>query len=65
MFNIGKKSLIEERLWTVREIADQTGLSLSMVYKQVALGKLRAVRIGRSYRFKPEAVDEFLKGARQ
>ena len=60
MFIINKEIFANDRLITVRELAEKTKLSISMVYKQVALGRLNAVRIGRTYRFKPKDVEKFL-----
>ena len=52
-----------QNLLSAKEVALQTGLSLSMVYKLVSAGAIKFIKIGNTYRLRQEAVDEFLKGA--
>lgn len=49
---------------TVDEIALQLKVDRVTIRRWIAAGKLRAVKLGRSYRIHPEAVDELLKGAK-
>lgn len=51
------------KLLSVKEVSQQTGLSTSMIYKLISLGKIKVVKIGDTYRFTEEAVAEFLREA--
>jgi excisionase family DNA binding protein len=45
---------------TVAEVADQLRVSTMTVYRLIKAGDLPAARIGKSYRLRPEDVDDFL-----
>jgi excisionase family DNA binding protein len=45
---------------TVAEVAEQLRVSTMTVYRLIKAGDLVAARIGRSYRLRPEDVDDFL-----
>jgi excisionase family DNA binding protein len=49
------------RLLTVEEFCDSTGLSKANAYKQVRLGRLPAVRIGRAVRISAAAAQEWIE----
>jgi excisionase family DNA binding protein len=49
---------------TVQALADQLDIAPLTVYRLVKHGKLPAVRIGRSIRFKPAEIDAFLETVR-
>ena len=51
------------KLLSVKEVSQQTGLSTSMIYKLISLGKIKVVKIGDTYRCTEEAVAEFLQEA--
>lgn len=54
-----------KRLLTYYQVADQLGVGLRTVKRWRSEGKLRAVRIGRVVRFRPEDVQRLVeKGAR-
>lgn len=47
-------------LMSIDDVAAYLGLSPRWVYAQVRSGRLPAILIARSWRIRPEAVDEFL-----
>lgn len=55
----------EQRLLTVREVADVMRVSNMTVYRLIRGGELEATRVGRSYRIWEGDVDAYLaKGGR-
>jgi len=46
------------------EVAKQLGVSSRTVLRLLATGQLAGYKIGRSVKFKPEDVDEYLKNSR-
>jgi putative molybdopterin biosynthesis protein len=52
-------------LLKVEDVARITRLSLPMIYKLIAKGKLAHVRIGRSLRVDSADLDEFIRQRRQ
>ena len=50
-----------ETLYTCDEVAERYGVEQQTVHKWVRLGKLKALCIGKSYRFKESALVEFEK----
>jgi excisionase family DNA binding protein len=50
----------EQRLLTVREVADVMRVSNMTVYRLIKTGNLDATRVGRSYRIWEQAVDAYL-----
>ena len=53
-----------DRFYTVKTLADKLAVKPLTIYRMVSEGKLPAVKIGRSIRFDPEAVDAFLDSVR-
>jgi len=53
------------RLWSVSTVARRLGVSRSMVFHQIHLRRLAAIRIGRFWRVEPDAVAAFLDAHRQ
>lgn len=49
-----------ERLWTAEQVAETLQVHHLTVLKLIKQGKLKAVKLGRIYRIKPQAVQEFL-----
>lgn len=49
---------------TVQALADQLDIAPLTVYRLVKQGKIPAVRIGRSIRFRPAEIDAFLDTVR-
>ena len=52
------------QFYTVRTLADKLVITPLTVYRLVRQGKIPAVKIGKSIRFDPEAVDAFLESVR-
>ena len=53
-----------DQFLTVQALADQLDLAPLTVYRLVKHGKIPAVRIGRSIRFRPADIDAFLETVR-
>lgn len=51
-----------EQLYTSLEIAEKLSLNPQTVLRFIREKKLRAVKVGRSYRIKQAHLDEYLKG---
>ncbi len=51
----------EDRFLTVAEVAARMRVSKMTVYRLVHSGELEAVRVGRSFRVRDEAVQEYLR----
>ena len=51
---------VEERLLTVAEVADVLRVSTMTVYRLIQRGELAALRVGRSYRIRASALDDYL-----
>jgi excisionase family DNA binding protein len=52
----------EARYLTVGEVAAQLRVSSMTVYRLINSGQLPALRIGRSFRLRPEDLDRYLAG---
>ena len=51
-----------ERLaYSVNEVAEMTGLCTKTVYNLVSSGKLKAFKVGRTWRIKTEDLNEFMQ----
>ncbi|MFC4906598.1 helix-turn-helix domain-containing protein [Actinomadura gamaensis] len=50
----------EMRLYTVPDVMKMTGLSRSLIYRELRAGRLRSVRRGRSRRIPGTAVAEYI-----
>ena len=50
-----------EPLLTAQDVADHLRCSVELVYKHRRAGKLRAVKLGAVYRFRPAAVQQYLE----
>lgn len=48
------------RLYTIPQVVEQTGFSRSTVYEQIASGRLRAVKLGRSVRVTTDELDRWI-----
>jgi excisionase family DNA binding protein len=51
----------EEKYYTIQEVADMLKVAYLTVYRWIQTGKLEAVKAGKQYRIKKEALDIFLK----
>jgi excisionase family DNA binding protein len=57
------RMLAEERFLTVAEVAAIMRVSKMTVYRLVHSGELPAVRVGRSFRVREDAVHDYLENA--
>lgn len=53
-----------DQFYTVRTLADKLAVTPMTIYRMVDQGKLPAVKIGKSIRFNPVAIDAFLETVR-
>ena len=53
----------EHRLLNVYEVARYLGVSTKTVYRLVSRGDLKALTVGRLWRFRPEDVERFVERA--
>lgn len=53
-----------DQFYTVRTLAEKLAITPMTVYRLVDRGKLPAVKIGKSLRFNPVAIDAFLETVR-
>ena len=53
-----------DQFLTVQALADQLDIAPLTVYRLVKYGKIPAIRIGRSIRFRPAEIDAFLDTVR-
>ena len=51
----------DPRFYHVKDIAELLGVSPMTVYRQISNGRLRAFRIGRSYRISEPALSAFMQ----
>ncbi len=53
--------LVEERLWTVREVAEKLSISRKTVHQWVRAGDLRCIRLGqKTVRIEESELERFL-----
>ena len=52
----------DERLLTVKDVAERLQMSVSWVYKQTEAGLLPCVRLGASVRFRPSELRAYIAG---
>lgn len=55
---------IEQRFLVPEELADKLRLNKVTIYRQIRSGRLRAYKIGRSYRIATRDAEEFLSSLR-
>ena len=55
---------MNQRFYTVADLADLLAVKPVTIYRMVRRGQLPAVKIGRSIRFSPDDVADFLKSVR-
>lgn len=53
-----------DQFYTVKTLADRLAIRPVTIYRMVERGTLPAVRIGKSIRFNPQAIDAFLETVR-
>jgi len=54
----------QDQLLTLQQVADRLQVSMSTVRRLVDAGKLKAVRIGRNLRVRPEDLSKYIEGAK-
>jgi excisionase family DNA binding protein len=59
--NYPRKTVIERRLLTVRDMAECLGTTMGAIYQMVSRRQIPFVKIGRSTRFDKEAIDAWIK----
>ncbi len=55
----------ERLLYTVEEAANRLAMSRSHVYEEIAAGRLKSVRAGRSRRIPVDALAEYVQGLQE
>lgn len=55
----------QDQLLTLQQVADRLQVSMSTVRRLVDAGKLKAVRIGRNLRVRPEDLAAYIEEAKQ
>jgi excisionase family DNA binding protein len=51
---------VNDRLWSIAEVANDLGMSKDTITTWVKSGRLKASRIGRFWRIRPQDVEVFL-----
>jgi len=54
------RSEVEERYYTVKQVADTLNVSPMTIYRMIQDGTMKAVRISHTYRIPASAVDDYL-----
>lgn len=52
---------MSETLLLAKEVAERLNMKVAGVYRETRLGRLPTVRIGRSYRYSPRLLEEFIQ----
>lgn len=55
----------QDQLLTLQQVADRLQVSMSTVRRLVDAGKLKAIRIGRNLRVRPEDIAAYIEEAKQ
>lgn len=55
----------QDQLLTLQQVADRLQVSMSTVRRLVDAGKLKAIRIGRNLRVRPEDLAAYIEEAKQ
>jgi excisionase family DNA binding protein len=53
--------VVNRRLLTADEVADRIGMSAGWVWKETRAGRIPHVALGRYYRYRPEAIEDWLR----
>lgn len=53
----------QRMLLTAEEVAAMTGMGVDWIYAQARLGRIPTVKLGRYRRFRPEAIDDWLRSS--
>jgi excisionase family DNA binding protein len=54
-------TVVEDRLLTAEDVAEITGMRVDWIYRQTREGKLKAVRMGRYYRYRRSTVEHWIE----
>jgi excisionase family DNA binding protein len=52
---------VDDRLWSIAEVAEQLGMSQDTISHWIKAGRLKASRIGGFWRVRPRDVEAFLE----
>jgi excisionase family DNA binding protein len=52
---------VSSRLLTAPQVAELIGMRVDFVYKLSREGRIPAIRFGRTYRYRAEAIEEWLR----
>ena len=55
----------EKKVLTVKELADELGISINLAYRQVREGKIYSIKCGDRYLIPKKAFEELLSGSQQ
>lgn len=61
MHNDNEKMIADPVIMTVKDVADYLRMSEAKIYRLVRNGVLPVVRIGKTWRFRKDLLDEWLK----
>ena len=50
-----------ERVLTLEQVAELLDVSERTIMRQIKAGKLKAFKVGKSWRFREEAIEEYIK----
>lgn len=53
-------TMVNEKFYTVQEVADLLQIHWQSVLNYIKSGKLKALKLGKGYRISQEALDEFI-----
>lgn len=54
-------SMINKKYYTAKELAESLAVTPMTIYRLVKRGELKAIKVGESYRFDANEVEEYLK----
>lgn len=61
---VGRKLLsMEERLWTISQLAEYLSVPVSTIHRWHYRGEIKALKIGRHLRFRESDIEDFLRRA--
>lgn len=56
---------VEKKVLTVKELADELGISINLAYRQVREGKVYSIKCGDRYLIPKKAFEELLSGSQK
>ena len=61
METVEKTEIVESEILTTQEVAQYLRLAEATIYKLAQAGEIPAVKVGRTWRFKKELIDEWFR----